>query len=82
LVLFPTLGQGCDDLVVCARPTLMAKQTELGSLAYPPEGKKDCSGVESSKGRRFDTSAHSGESVFLSAMMTMSGVGFDYGGGP
>jgi hypothetical protein len=58
---------------------LMAKQTELGSLAYPPEGKrKDCSGVESSRGRRFATSANSGKSVFLSARMTMSSIGFDY----
>jgi hypothetical protein len=37
---------------------------------------KDCSGVESSKYRRFATSANSGKSV--SAMMTMSGIGFDY----
>ena len=58
----------------------MAKQTALGSLAYPPEWKrKDCSGIESSKGRRFATSANSGKSVFLSAMMTMSRIGFDYG---
>jgi hypothetical protein len=34
LVLFPTLGQRCDDLVVCAHPTLTAKQTELRSLAH------------------------------------------------
>jgi hypothetical protein len=39
---------------------------------------KDCSGIESSKGRRFATSANSGKSVFLSAMMTMSSIGFDY----
>src|ERR1700720_2252299 len=37
LVSLPTLGQTCDDLVVCA-PRLMARQTELGSLAYSPEG--------------------------------------------
>ena len=39
---------------------------------------KDCSGIESSKGKRFATSANSGKSVFLSAMMTMSSIGFDY----
>jgi hypothetical protein len=51
LVLFPTLEQSCDDLLVSARPALMAEQTEPGNLAHPPEGKrKDRSGVESSKG--------------------------------
>jgi hypothetical protein len=51
LVLFLTLEQTFVDLVVCAHPKLMAKPTALGSLAYPPEGKRtDCSGVESYKG--------------------------------
>jgi hypothetical protein len=50
LVSFPTLGQKCDDLLLCAQPRLMAEQTELTSLGYPPEAeRKDCSGVESSK---------------------------------
>jgi hypothetical protein len=30
------IGKG-DALVICAQPRLVAKQTKLGSLAYPPE---------------------------------------------
>ncbi len=55
LVLFPTLGQTCDDLVVGATPTL--NSTRSGGPAFcpmrhtPTFGKrKDCSGVESYKG--------------------------------
>jgi hypothetical protein len=37
LVLFPTLGQMCDDLVLCASPALMRRPTEPGNPAYPPD---------------------------------------------
>ena len=66
-------------MVVCVHPMLMAKQTEPGCLAYPPEEKQEeRSGVESSKGRRFATSTGFGKSVFVSAMK-MSSIDFDYG---
>ena len=55
---------------------LMAKQTEPGCLAYPPEEKQEeRSGVESSKGRRFATSTGFGKSVFVSAMKMSSIAG-------
>jgi hypothetical protein len=58
---------------------LMAKQTEPGYLAYPPEGKQEeRSGVESSKRRRFAPSTGFGKSIFVSAMK-MSSIDFDYG---
>jgi hypothetical protein len=41
--------------------------------------RRGCSGIENYKLRRFATSAGSAKSVFLSVMMTMSGIGLDYG---
>src|SRR5882672_9153237 len=55
LVLFPTLGQTCDDLVVCAHPTLIRSRlnratSPICSMLRPHFGtRRDYSGVESYK---------------------------------
>ena len=77
LVLFSTLGQTYDDLVVGA--TAMLNSTRrlciLPMRHTPTFGRrKDYSGVESYKGRRFATSTGSGKSVSVFSLMI---IGFD-----
>jgi hypothetical protein len=76
LVLFSTLGQTCDDL--CDRDAELDRTRRLCILPMrhtPTFGRrKDYSGVESYKGRRFATSTGSGKSVFVFALMSIGSI--------
>ena len=70
LVLFPTLGKTCDDLAVCAHPTLIRSRT--GQPCPSARYWEGYSGVESYKRRRFATSARSGKRVSRSIRLLMN----------